>query len=527
MLTNTGHKNIVLCSDGTGNQDIKARGTNVFKIYEAVDIQGYKTNPEIPHQVAFYDDGLGTSKLLPLKIIGGAFGWGFSENIRTLYMELVEVYRPGDNIYLFGFSRGAYTIRALSAMIYYCGILDRENWEHAAKLDGQVEICFKEFKKATFGSPPKGIERRAYIRDSEDSALEEGRRAGFGAIIDKEHVPNGVPPIKFLGVWDTVGAVGVPFGKLQDWFDFWFKIRFSDLTMAANVGRGCHAISIDDERRTFYPQLWNEKDGKDDRIKQVWFSGVHSNVGGGYTKQGMSLVALDWMMAEAEAAGLYFIPSDREYVRSHQDVHGDLVDSRAGIHAYYRWAPRNIARICKEHRMLLPKIHVSVFERVANGTDCYAPGNIPFECEIVRTVCEKPQNINKPKDAQSLNNPKDAWPPDETLKQIKETFGKKPEDALKDASSLLATMDRDIWWGKRSYTAFIVLVLVTACLAIMYFRHLHILAIILSAFAALAWGIWYWACCVGEKLDSKYSEFWAKHRSKLSESLAGNKSRSA
>src|SRR5512145_2161960 len=109
-------KNIVLCSDGTGNKDIKDRGTNVFKLYEAVDIQGHK-NGKLPKQVAFYDDGVGTSRFPLAKAIGGAFGWGFSTNVKKLYRELVNVYEDGDRIYLFGFSRGAYTVRALAGLI--------------------------------------------------------------------------------------------------------------------------------------------------------------------------------------------------------------------------------------------------------------------------------------------------------------------------------------------------------------------------------------------------------------------------
>ncbi len=496
METNAGIKNIVLCSDGTGNRDVKARGTNVFKIYEAVDIQGYKTDPSIPRQVAFYDDGLGTSKLLPLKIIGGAFGYGFSQNIRDLYTELVEVYQPGDNIYLFGFSRGAYTIRALSAMIYYCGILDPAKFKPAGEIYKQIEKCFAEFRDSAFRHLPKEAERRSAIPDRLTNEMEKSRREKYGAIMDDVHARNGEVPIRFIGVWDTVGAVGIPFGKLLDWFSQLFPVRFSDLTMAANVIRGCHAISIDDERRTFYPELWNEKGGKEDRTQQVWFSGVHSNVGGGYPKQGMSLVTLDWMMQEAEAAGLHFIPSEREYVRSHQDVHGHLYDSRAGIYAYYRWAPRNIERICKAHNILNPKIHVSVFERIANGTDAYAPGNIPFQSEIVKTGNEK------------------GWPSDDAIMQIREIFLKQPRE---NANCLLSTMDRTVWSGKRSYTTFILLILVALAFIIWSLYNGRPILIIPSvfAFAVLAAAIWNWAVRVGKNLDDKYSAFWQDRRRAL------------
>ena len=142
-------KNIVICSDGTGNTAIKARGTNVFKLYEAVDIQGHKYDQTLKPQVAFYDDGVGTSRLTPLKLIGGAFGFGFRKNVKDLYTELAHVYEPGDHIYLFGFSRGAYTVRALSGMIEYCGILDIKKVGYES-LKKRVHQCWTAFRQEAF-----------------------------------------------------------------------------------------------------------------------------------------------------------------------------------------------------------------------------------------------------------------------------------------------------------------------------------------------------------------------------------------
>lgn len=114
-------KNIILLSDGTGNSNIKNRGTNVFKTYEAID---YNKQHGAKEQVAFYDDGVGTQDFKPLKIMGGAFGWGLARNVRNLYKHLAQVYVPGDKIYLFGFSRGAFTVRTLAGLIASNGILD-------------------------------------------------------------------------------------------------------------------------------------------------------------------------------------------------------------------------------------------------------------------------------------------------------------------------------------------------------------------------------------------------------------------
>jgi uncharacterized protein (DUF2235 family) len=117
-------KNIIICSDGTGNTAIKDRGTNVFKLYEAIDLNGHRTDPTLAPQVALYDDGVGTETFLPLKLLGGAFGWGMKRNVLKLYTGLVRIYDPGDRIYLFGFSRGAFTVRTLAGLIAKCGILD-------------------------------------------------------------------------------------------------------------------------------------------------------------------------------------------------------------------------------------------------------------------------------------------------------------------------------------------------------------------------------------------------------------------
>ena len=118
-------KRIVVCSDGTGNTAVKARRTNVFKVFEAVDLHGHRLNPERTPQVAIYDDGVGTEDFKPLKILGGAFGWGLSRNVKDLYRELARIDDPGDEIFMFGFSRGALTVRTLAGFISTCGLIDK------------------------------------------------------------------------------------------------------------------------------------------------------------------------------------------------------------------------------------------------------------------------------------------------------------------------------------------------------------------------------------------------------------------
>ncbi len=365
-------KNIVICSDGTGNSALKGRGTNVFKLYEAVDLSEPKENPSRPQQVAFYDDGVGTDNLKLLRLAGGAFGFGLSRNVKQLYTELARVHEHGDNIFLFGFSRGAYTVRTLAGLIVDCGIPKYSS-------DGELRKAVKDaFKK----------HRRRYKRFMRMRNLLQKEKKPDGSVSQD----NDDRKVKFIGVWDTVDAVGFPIDEIADgWNQVIYPFKFPDFTLSPLVEKACHAICIDDERHTFHPVMWNEHGEKGNRIEQVWFSGVHSNVGGGYEKQGMSLVALYWMMTKAEEKGLRFVQTDRDCYREHENVHDKLYDSRSGLKVYYRYKPRNIGETCKQAHVR-PKIHLSVLKRIAQRTDGYAPGNLPQDFDVVATGGHLPGN---------------------------------------------------------------------------------------------------------------------------------------
>ena len=372
------NKNIVICSDGTGNTAIKDRGTNVFKLYEAVDLIGHRGNPTVTRQVAFYDDGVGTEGLKLLRWLGGAFGWGLGRNVRQLYAELARVYEPGDRIFLFGFSRGAFTVRTLAGFIICCGILDRAKFRTNARLRQGVKQAYREYRRryrTSLGSR---------LRRAHDPARADALHSRF-AVVHPAYAPEGRVRIAFIGVWDTVDAVGLPIDHLADVLNQLYRFKFPDLRLSPQVDKACHAISIDDERHTFHPVMWDEEhEGQSDRIEQVWFAGVHANVGGGYPKQGMSLVSLNWMMTRAEQCGLRFSTVDREWWREHENVHDKLYNSRAGLSVYYRYKPRDIAGICRDHHAE-PRIHFTAIGRVAQATDGYAPGNLPKNLRVVTT----------------------------------------------------------------------------------------------------------------------------------------------
>lgn len=369
-------KNIVVCSDGTGNTAIKGRGTNVFKLFEAVDLNGHRTDPRLPPQVSIYDDGVGTEDFKPVRVVAGATGYGLSRNVRQLYKELVRIYDPGDRIFLFGFSRGAFTVRTLAGLIGVCGIVDVRRLPTVAALQSAVKRAYRAYR-ARYRTPLGRL-----VRGAVDPQSIERFRA--------ECCHELPAPVHFLGVWDTVDAVGLPFHLAEVINLTVYRFKFPDQHLGAVVQTACHALSVDDERHSFHPLLWHHRDaGDDQRIDQTWFAGAHSNVGGGYPKQGVSLVALEWMLEKAERAGLRLVPGDRGYYRDHANVDDKVYDPRAGIGMFYRWKPRDVAALCAANRVA-PTVHLSVLERIAHGTEDYAPGNLAPNARVVITPSADP-----------------------------------------------------------------------------------------------------------------------------------------
>jgi uncharacterized protein (DUF2235 family) len=378
-------KNIIICSDGTGNTAIKNRGTNVFKMFEAIDLNGHRINPYLDPQVAFYDDGVGTETFLPLKLLGGAFGFGLAKNVRNLYMDLVRVYDPGDattsadRIYLFGFSRGAFTVRTLAGLIAKCGVLDRDKLHTTDALRAAVRKAYSTYRRSYrtwLGSILNRILVGLRLRRADADAMAEFKRA---------HSLSSEVRIRFIGVWDTVDAVGGPFHTSDVINAVFHRFKFPDRILSDKVDHAAHALSIDEARAAFGPVLWEAKPN----VEQVWFSGVHSNVGGGYPKQGMSLVTLDWMMQKAQHSGLRILSDDRKDYWEHGNVDDKMYDSRAGLGVFYRWKPRNMLKLCIEQRTAMPPaVHLSALERIAHGTDGYAPGTLAPAVSVTFTPSE-------------------------------------------------------------------------------------------------------------------------------------------
>lgn len=366
-------KNIILCCDGTDNQ-FSGNHTNV--------IRAYKVAVRSPQQATFYNCGVGTMPepwdkgrlARRLSILGGlAFGVGFTKNIADAYRFLMINYVPGDRVYLFGFSRGAYTVRALAGMLYSVGLLypDTENlipyaqryWQQdhrdPTKPKSQGQLLCEDFK-ATLARPC---------------------------------------PVHFIGVWDTVGSVG---------FINQFK-TFPFTTHNPEVSHVRHAVSID-ERRCFFRQnlMFKDTASPAQDIKNVWFAGVHSDVGGGYLPEqaGLAKVTLEWMMREAGLCGLQIdqalLTHELNGVGAGPNPLADRHESLIGgwralewipvkhydsVTKQYIWhiphgQPRNVGRDAERPEVFL---HQSVIRRVKDKSD-YRPKNIPHTEAELRTL---------------------------------------------------------------------------------------------------------------------------------------------
>lgn len=371
------NKNIIICSDGTGNSTIKGRGTNVFKLFEAIDVNGHRSDPRLRRQLAFYDDGVGTENLRFVRILAGATGYGLSRNVKQLYRELCRVYEPGDAIYLFGFSRGAFTVRTLSGLIDDCGIVDPADCPTEDVFRDRVRLAYKAYRRKYRAWLSRLVVRREGLTAAQFRQRYSSKDADGNPV---------VPAIRLLGVWDTVDAVGLPFSLADLWNRVVWQYKFETTKLCRVVEKGCHALALDDGRAEFEPVIWNEDDDYTrERVSQVWFAGAHSNVGGGYPQHGMSLVTLDWMMSHAETSGIRFVTHTREEYATQHSFADKLYDPRAGLGMFYRWKPRNVVSLSKKRGIRLPKVHVSVVERIVQAPEGYAPGNVPPECQIVTT----------------------------------------------------------------------------------------------------------------------------------------------
>lgn len=319
-------KNIVVGSDGTGNEYGK-NNTNVVELYSVTDNDA--------RQIAFYDPGVGTGSWEYEESTGDlksksdqATGNGLMKNVEDAYRFLMEVYEPGDRLYLFGFSRGAFTVRSLAGMLHKVGLLRRSS-------ENLLEYASKIYN----------------TKDNDEIA------AGFKRIFANPC------PVHFIGVWDTVESLVMNAGK-----------KFHDHILHPDIKFGYQALSIDEVRKDFPPSLWNPANVRTGQtIEQVWFAGVHSDVGGWYDERGLSNIALNWMLSKATACGL--LVDEQQAARFVENAHDKLHKSYSGFWRFRGSRKRKIPEGSLIHR--------SVIERMENPDNRYKPKNLPERYKIV------------------------------------------------------------------------------------------------------------------------------------------------
>ena len=334
-------RNLVICCDGTWNTPSQThRGvlapTNVVRIYNAI--------VEDENQLKYYHPGVGTDGNLISKYLGGSTGTGLSRNIMSAYQWLCSNYNAGDNIFLFGFSRGAYTVRSLAGMIGYCGLLhdeepDTTSWDRIKRL-------FEKGYRAKVESRPQWDVLGWTFHDNQI-------------------------PIHFVGVWDTVGALGIPDDLgLLNLVDNPNDHNFHDCSLSLGVRHARHAVAMDEIRKSFQPTLWSNAATHPD-AQERWFPGVHSDVGGGYHEAGLANGALRWMIVEAANCGLVFNEAMVDQIQG--NIHDLMHDSCVPPFSALPTQPRAVPKFGKD----AVEYHNSAFERHLNPPVHQSPYRVP------------------------------------------------------------------------------------------------------------------------------------------------------
>lgn len=339
------NKRIIICSDGTWSAPDQKEGreykpTNVAKIARAIK----PIASDHKQQIVFYDWGIGADqKGVISRLTAGLCGIGIDKNILDAYRFIIHNYVKGDEIFLFGFSRGAYTVRSLVGLIRNSGILQK------IYLD-KIEKSYRLYRnKLHPNSESIKLFREKYSRETE---------------------------IKFIGVWDTVGSLGIPITpskwiskKIIRWLNR--RYEFHDVELSKIVRNAYHALAIDEKRNPFRATLWQNTLKIGQKVEQVWFPGVHGDVGGGYTEDQLGGVTFMWMKDKAESCGLEF---DKKYVKSKifPDIMGKLHNSYTlPYHLLGKYF-----RPIGDDKNINESIHPETVYRYKNCTPSYKPQNL-------------------------------------------------------------------------------------------------------------------------------------------------------
>ena len=340
-------KRIVVCCDGTWNTPNEQTPTNVVKIARAVLPTG---DDGVPQSV-FYDWGVGTEKGLN-RLLGGAFGDGLLRNVEDGYRFIVHNWEPGDELFIFGFSRGAYTARSIVGFIRNCGVLKRTDGD-------RISEAVRLYKSATFH--PDSPEAKKYRADHSQET-----------------------DVHFIGVWDTVGSLGIPLQGLHVLTRA--RYQFHDVELSGIVKNAYQALAIDEQRWPFKASVWADIDKPGQAVEQVWFSGTHKDVGGGNPEGSLADIPLTWLAQKASACGLDLDWTYLERVTK-PDPMGTLHNSRTGI---YRIMPSHM-RTIDNGKGKNESVSDSAVERMERSGGKYAPKNLVDYLERQRS-----KNVSTP-----------------------------------------------------------------------------------------------------------------------------------
>jgi uncharacterized protein (DUF2235 family) len=474
-------RNLVVLADGTGNSAAKPFKTNVWRLYQALDLADGS-------QLAVFGDGVGTSSFKPLQLLGLALGVGVKRNVLNLYKFLCRNYNDGDRVWAFGFSRGAFTVRVLAGLIHHEGLL---SFRSEAELNRNAIAAYRAYRTKAFKTQLPWVKWGRAARDLIIAGWNRAVGARTYKDIKAETFERGrhLIDVHFIGVWDTVAAYGLPVDELTQAVDKWvWPMSFRDTSLLTNVDNARHALSLDDERRSFFPIPWNEADERKlraedpeiaaDRLLQVWFAGVHASVGGGYADDAMAHIPLCWMIEEAQKKGLRFKPwAVQSYVALASPT-GRIYDSRAGTGAFYRYQPRDVQMLMGNG--IRPQIHYSVVTRMAHGNDGYAPISIPHDLDVLAPY-GAPVTFNA---SASASKRAQLQPPPANLLVLPgrdPTYPSVEMDALlrnidqltkangsQDRAPLISLVQDTVWWRRLVYFVSLFLALTAVAYPVIY-----------------------------------------------------------
>lgn len=366
---------LVIFADGTGNA-FNSQKSNIWRLYQALD----RTPGQ--GQIVRYIPGVGTAAFTPFRIVDSVTGLGVPSNVRRLYRFISWNWRPGTEIYLFGFSRGAFTVRTLAAMIQRQGLMpvvdSNDNSISTGAMRRNTEGAWRAYRQQTAPAtlrttfPTVLLTRR--IRD----ALVWTKRALLGQphhaeVSHGDGRGPGQVEIRFMGLFDTVEAYGVPIDDLRDVINYLiWPIRFRNTQCSASVLAVRHALALDEERLSFAPvRITQTNLPKGQTVQEMWFPGVHSDIGGGYPDDAVAYAPLLWMAYEARLAGIRWNEDKLKAYQTGNYARAPIHDSRRGIYAAYRYAPRR--NLNQKEFGGPPTLHCSVAEKIKDGMDGYGP----------------------------------------------------------------------------------------------------------------------------------------------------------